>query len=288
MKQSGELRDSGLGYDNAIYWESLHAARGGEFSAVGYPELGEGFNRATYKLRLHALERLLRRSRLFPVVALLEGGVGIGAYAPVWCKAQVKRWTGLDISPTAIEYMTRQFPSGRFSTADLCNREELEELLGESRFDLVTAIDILYHIVDDNNFAEALGNLARRVHPGCGFVISDIFCNQDLRIAPHVKRRSLRTYVRVLEPLGFRLVEREQVFAVIGHSEVPPKGVADLFVSAAWRVSAKLIRECPTSARNAVGAAVVHGLAPVDSAIRYTGLTKGSNLELALFRRSSL
>src|SRR5215472_16791687 len=146
-------------YRNAGYWQSLHAERAGEFSAVGYPELGDGFNRTTYKLRLHALQRLLQRCAVSRVTSLLEGGVGIGAYAPIWRKFQIKRWVGLDISGTAVEQMSKAFPAGEFHKVDLCDGMETDAALGASRFDLVTAIDILYHIVDDGSFANALSNL---------------------------------------------------------------------------------------------------------------------------------
>lgn len=274
-------------YANAAYWESLHAKRSGEFSAVGYPELGEGFNRATYELRLQALERLLKRNGAPQPVSLLEGGVGIGAYAPVWRTLQVRRWIGLDISTTAVERVAREFPTGQFYTVDLSNGDELDAVLGSFQFDLVTAIDILYHVVEDGNFRDAVSNLANRVRPEGLLVVSDIFCRQDCMPAAHVKRRSLKSYMPILEPLGFRLVGREQVFAVIGYSEIRTTGFSDILLSTAWRGIAKLVRTCPAAARGLAGTTAVFGLKPLDALLRGMGLGRGSNLELALFQRIS-
>jgi hypothetical protein len=274
-------------YSNAGYWESLHAERVGEFSAVGYPELGEGFNRATYELRLHALQRLLKRCPASQVTSLLEGGVGIGAYAPVWRKLQVQRWIGLDISGTAIEQMSKKFAWGQFRKADLCDGAEIEAALGSSQFDLVTAIDILYHIVDDGSFRNALRNLSSRVRLTGHFVLSDIFCQKECMPAAHVKRRSLKAYETILKPLGFRLITREQVFAIIGHSEIRMAGMSDKLLSAAWRGTAKFVRTFPAGARNLVGTAAAYALKPLDAPLRGMGLGRGSNLELALFRRVS-
>jgi hypothetical protein len=287
MRLNCNAGQPGTEYRNAVYWESIHEKRAGEFSAVGYPELGEGFNRVTYSLRLQAVERLLRRCGAPQPVILLEGGVGIGAYAPLWRELGVSRWIGLDISATAVEQMARKYPAGEFRTADLCNREELDVVLGSSRFDLVTAIDILYHIVDDGNFCEALDNLASRVSLDGLFLLSDIFSRQDCTPAKHVKRRSLDSYYKILEPCGFRLLGRGQVFGVIGYGEIPSAGVADTLLSTAWRGAAKLVRTCPAAARGLVGTAAGHGLKPLDAAVRAAGLGRGSNLELALFRRVS-
>jgi SAM-dependent methyltransferase len=274
-------------YENAGYWESLHAERSDEFSAVGYPELGEGFNRATYELRLQALQRLLKRCGASQMTSLLEGGVGIGAYAPVWGKLQVQRWVGLDISSTAIEKMSKKFPEGEFHKADLCEGAEIDAALGDAQFDLVTAIDILYHIIDDGSFLNALSNLASRVRPTGHFVASDIFCQNECMPARHVKRRSVTTYQSILKPRGFGLIAREQVFAVIGYSEIRLPGVRDKLLSAGWRATAKIVRTCPAGARNLVGTAAVHALKPWDAVLRGMGLGRGSNLELAIFQRTS-
>ena len=91
MKLTAKAVEKTVVYQNAAYWESLHADWAGRFSAVGYPELGEGFNLATYELRLNALKRVLKCCGAPHVTSLLEGGVGIGAYAPVWRSLQVKR-----------------------------------------------------------------------------------------------------------------------------------------------------------------------------------------------------
>ena len=113
-------------YINASYWESLHSDLKGSFGAVGYPELGEGFNRATYTLRLEAVERMLKRQRVLPVNDLLEGGVGIGAYGPLWEKSGVARWTGLDIAVSAIEHVAKKYPCHQFLVADLSNKTEAD------------------------------------------------------------------------------------------------------------------------------------------------------------------
>ena len=274
-------------YVNVSYWESLHALRNGDLSAVGYPELGEGFNRSTYRMRLQALERLLRRGHAWPIERLLEGGVGIGAYAPLWQRAGVGSWTGLDISGTAIERLRQTYPAQQFYVADLGDKAGMDSVLKDSRFPLVTAIDVLYHIVNDNAFGDALGSLALRVQPGGYLVVSDIFGSRDCLTAAHVKRRAITSYERILDPLGFRLSDLEPVVALLGdcgpHS---PRSVGNLLLRSGWRVAAKCIRVTPARARDLVGTLVAEILKPLDAALRASGMSKGVNLELALFRRA--
>ncbi len=67
-------------YQNATYWFSIHARFQGSLDAGGYAGYGEPFNRETYKLRLKALNRPLRRTEITRSGALLEAAVGVGAY----------------------------------------------------------------------------------------------------------------------------------------------------------------------------------------------------------------
>jgi SAM-dependent methyltransferase len=275
-----------MAYENRSYWRSLHEAERGRFSAVGYPELGEGFNRAAYRLRLGAAERLLRRAGAVPLGELLEGAVGIGAYGPLWEKLGVRAWTGLDLSPAAVEAVTRRYPAHRFRVADLTRLDEAALEPPGARFDLVTAIDVLYHLVEDRSFEAALSGLAGRVRPGGLLLVSDVFCPEVRQVAPHVKRRPLAAYQAVLEPLGFRPLDREPVFSLLGDPvRRPERPVLDGVLYNAWRVVAKLVRTTPAPLRSPLGFAVATSLWPLDAVLRGLGVSRGSNLELAAFRR---
>jgi len=77
-----------LHYDREAYWRQLHQEHAGSLDAVGYPELGRGYNEITYAIRLGAAERILRRGHCDPR-NLLEGAVGVGAYGGLWKKLGV-------------------------------------------------------------------------------------------------------------------------------------------------------------------------------------------------------
>ncbi|GIW56942.1 MAG: hypothetical protein KatS3mg082_3346 [Nitrospiraceae bacterium] len=265
------------------YWDSLHRAHPGQFAAVGYSALGEGFNREAYRrLRFPALRALLIRQGVRPRT-LLEAGVGTGAYARLWRELGVTEWVGVDISGTAVATLRTRFPKGEFYVLDLARPGPV---LGSRTFDLVTAIDVLYHIVADEDFETALVWLARRVGPRGHLVVSDVFTDSPWgRRFPHVKRRPMVAYQGILEPLGLRLVDREPVFSILGDS-VPDGSVRGRMLYEVWRVIQKSIRMMPERFRSAYGAGVVRILFPFDRTICRLIDSRGIVLELAIFGRT--
>lgn len=85
---------------------------------------------------------------------------------------------------------------------------------------------------------------------------------------------------------GLALAGREPIFSILG-DPVPRSGlhVSDQAMLAAWRVIARLVLYSPEAVRDAAGAAVATLARPVDALLRRAGLSRGVNLELALFTR---
>lgn len=263
------------------YWQNLHEKHRTRLSAVGYAGLGEGFNRESYRLlRLPAVQRLITRHQLKPR-SLLEAGVGVGAYASLWHELGVVDWVGLDISSVAVEDLQKRFPHGEFHVTDITRPGTALE--GKA-FDVVVAIDVLYHIVEDDLFERALRWLASRTRNGGCFICSDVFTDSPWggRFS-HVKRRPLSVYERVLGPLGLRLVDREPVFAILGDPVPAGHWRRGWGLFSIWRVLQKSIRLMPERLKDIYGAAVVNAFLPVDTILRYSGVTRGINLELAFF-----
>jgi SAM-dependent methyltransferase len=276
----------GAGYTPQGYWSDLHLVQRGTLAAVGWPALGEGFNRETYRLRLAAARQAVSRGG-YTGGSLLEAAVGVGAYAPLWADLNVSRWTGLDISPEAIDDLAARWPEHRFLTEDLASRD-FGGGLGSEQFALVTAIDVLFHLTDDDAFTTALENLAARVEPGGLLVLTDVFVDAPSEGASHVRHRPLGQHARPLAGHGLELVHREPVFAILDEADpgVPPSWKGRL-LRMAWRVLSGLLRVTPGRLRDRVGTVLVRAVAPLDAALRRAGVASGANLELAVFRRAS-
>jgi SAM-dependent methyltransferase len=231
--------------------------------------------------------RLLGRNAVPAGAALLEAAPGVGAYGPVWRRLGVSRWVGLDISGDAVAHCRRRYPWGTFLRQDLAEAAWPAEAARESGFDVVTAIDVLYHLTDDAAFETALKGLAARLRPGGLLVVSDVFVERDRRIAAHVKRRPLEAYRRVLGP-ELELADREPVFAILGDPVPRPGAALDGALSLAWRGLARGVQAVPAAWRSAAGGAAVLALWPLDGLLRALGAARGVNLELALFRRRNV
>jgi 2-polyprenyl-3-methyl-5-hydroxy-6-metoxy-1,4-benzoquinol methylase len=271
------------GYDPATYWPELHRRERGRLAAVGWPRLGEGFNRESYRLRLRAAERALREAGHARPVSVLEAAVGVGAYAPLWTRFGVRRWTGVDISPHAVADLRERFPEHRFVVADLAE-PSFEEHLGDERFSLVTAIDVLFHLTDDAAFDRALHHLVRHVDRGGALVVTGVFTAETTQRVAHVRQRPLATFLDALEPRGFRLEHVEPVFAVLAEPfPASSRSLRHLLPVAVWGFVWALLMASPPSARDRLGAFVVRALGPLDRALRERGLARGVNLEVAVF-----
>src|SRR5262249_33133251 len=155
----------------------------------------------------------------------------------------------------------------------------LQRALGEGTFDLVTAIDVLYHLVSDDDFERGLRALGARVRYGGHLLLSDVFVEAPTSIAAHVPRRPMDTYTRILGELGLELAAREPVFAILGdpviHRGFRPH---ELLLSSVWRVLSKTIRTVPARSRDLVGAFCARLLVPVDAMLRRSRIGRGTNL----------
>lgn len=203
----------------------------------------------------------------------------------MWQDLGVEDWTGLDISTSVVEENRKRFPSARFHCLDLTGvHNDAWDAAGEpGTFDLVTAIDVLYHIVDDGAFAAAVANLTRFVAPGGLLVVSDIFVAQPQLTASHVRRRPVEAYLAAGVPLT--VLDREPIFAILGDPiRRPGFHAKDEILFGVWRMLQKGLRLAHPKVRDGLGSWVTRALAPLDQALR--PFVAGINLELLALRRT--
>ena len=276
-------------YIPAEYWRNLHERHPDELTAVGFDLLGEGYNKNTYQLRFGAVDNLLKRQHVnLHNEDVFEAAVGIGAYGPFWARFGVHEWNGCDICPNAVDSVSAQWPRGRFFTADISNVCGLKRNLGRpSRtYRLVTAVDVMYHIVDNGKWESALGNLADLVAPGGHLLVSDVFCPRERQVAAHVRRRPMGAWNQVLNTHRLRLIDREPVYSILGDpTPCSPFDVTGRVLQAVWWTISHIVQFTPERWRNGVGAAISKRLMPVDRFLCRKIMRPGLSLEMALFRK---
>jgi SAM-dependent methyltransferase len=187
-------------YRPAEYWSS-RLGRDFSLRGVGHVGYSERYNEWMYRQKRYALRRILP-ARTGAVRALDVGsGVGWVVNELVAAGYDVE---GCDISPMAVERLEARFPGRSFFTHALGDGALPRD---DASFDVVTILDVTYHIVDDSLWARGLGELARVLRTGGHLVVIDRFGDEDEDKAAHVRFRSRRLWESAGAEVGLRLEE---------------------------------------------------------------------------------
>ena len=135
-----------------------------------------------------------------PAAKVLDIGCGIGRIAPLYLDAGLQ-YTGIDVSPTAIEVAKTKCPDGRFlvgSALDI-DTKQLE------RYDLASVIYVFMHFVDDNHWSELIRRISGHLNIGGGLLFADTFPAETSRPEQHVAFRPIKTYCEEFDMCGLEL-----------------------------------------------------------------------------------
>ncbi len=186
-------------FDSQPFW-SRRLEEQPALTGTGTAPFGPLYQRWLYKLKEVAIKKLLRpyRDRL-QSAEVLNVGCGTGYFEPFFARYGAGHVTGVDFVKSAIETLRRKHTPYEYLTADIS--EPLpEDLIGRT-FNLVTAIDVLYHIVDESSYRAALGNLCRLCHPQGGLLLwTDAPGRENNPAQSHCRYRSWSDYDRILSP----------------------------------------------------------------------------------------
>jgi 2-polyprenyl-3-methyl-5-hydroxy-6-metoxy-1,4-benzoquinol methylase len=196
-------------YDPEKYWAERYKEI--DLTKSGHIDLPESYNRWLYRRKKERLLDGLRKAGFNPKGAsVLEIATGTGVYVEMWKALGVSKLAGIDISENATNALKLRFPEYSFHKRDL-SLPGLTSVTGTD-FDLVTAVDMLYHIVSDQDFPVALENLAQSCKPGGYFAIHDFFMLHREVDFGYIKLRTLKSYQTALAKAGFEIVSRTPTF----------------------------------------------------------------------------
>lgn len=181
-------------FDQAAYWIERHERYRGNILAVGnedYDQAGNEQNRREHDARLANALKIIRPK------TVLDLGCGYGRAAPVFLEAGCA-YTGVDVSPVAIADARTRLPGARFIVGDLNYWDTVE------RFDLVAALWVMIHIVEDMAWLSLVERCLSWVAPGGSFLMVNRFPRMTDRPQVHTKQRQISEYLPVLAKYGFR------------------------------------------------------------------------------------
>jgi SAM-dependent methyltransferase len=222
-------RESTQRYEPAEYWENRLRQRF-DLTGVGYGSLGPVYNARMYAARERALDRALQVcDRSLRGSSVLDVGCGSGFYTNYFLQREVGEYVGMDITQVSVETLRRTYPQLRFEVGDVTATRPTVS----SVFDLVLAADVLFHIVDDEAFSQAIANISAWLAPGGLAVISDIFPRYPFQNAAHCRYRSMAGYQALFAQSGLRIIHTQPIFALL---QPPPYGVqaSPMWLAYAW------------------------------------------------------
>jgi len=190
------------------YWEKRLNK---DFSLAGVGSFGAGleYNTWLYKARLYVLKRLLKEKDIdYQGGSVLDVGVGTGFYINFWEKLGVNNITGIDITAKSVATLKKKHPNYQFVKADISSNV----LPLNKKFDIITAFDILFHIVQEKDFEQAIKNIKAFSHKDSIILITDCFVKVYKPMPGYQNYRTLKHYRRVLNKYGMQIEIIKPIF----------------------------------------------------------------------------
>lgn len=196
----------------ADFWEDRLGSDWTE-TGVGYRALGKPFNVWMYRLRRELFLESIGDSEIITGGAkVFDIGSGTGFYVKLWRELGAGRIVGSDITKAAVGNLREKFPDDEFHQFDAA---EPELPIPAGSVDIVSAMDILFHITDDDGHAQAIKNAAALLRPGGHFVFSENFLHVPEQRGPRQANRSLHRIEREVLDAGLEIVSREPIFVLM-------------------------------------------------------------------------
>jgi SAM-dependent methyltransferase len=213
-------------FDPKAYWEGRLSDRF-NLRSVGHRKLGYSFNRWAYRVRGRVFKRSVR-PLLGPAPAVLDVGSGTGFYLDAWREVGARSVTGSDLTEVAVKRLGRRYPSLDLAQLDIGSPAASH---GLGTFDAISAMDVLFHLIDDDAYRRAFTNLAAMLRPGGLLVFSEDFVRGGRRAVPHRVSRPIGDVESAVRDAGLEPVLRTPVFFLMNTPLDAEAGLLDWW----WR-----------------------------------------------------
>lgn len=198
----------------ARYWED-RLRKNWSLAGVGYLGYGVHYNRWLYRLREHVFAKhvapLCQNSRDLDVI---DVGSGTGFYVDLWMTSGARSVTACDISPFAVQQLAAKYPTLKVCQLDIGNDLDNAAIRNE-KFAIVSAFDVLFHIISDEKYQRAIANISALCAPGGYFVFSENLPRYRAIRTQEQANRRLENVSSLLEASGFRIIRKVPMFVLM-------------------------------------------------------------------------
>lgn len=198
-------------FDPRVYWEKRLAGTSG-LQGVGYLGLGQAFNQWMYRVRRKVFMRTVRRHVPTPSdLCVLDTGSGTGEYLRNWRLLGARAVEGSDLTEVAVDRLRAEFPDIGIRQLDITEPGALPK----DRYDAISCMDVLFHVVDRDRFMQAIANFSAALRPGGLLIISDNFQHAPSTGETHFVARSLDEFSDALIANGLEPMDRRPMFHLL-------------------------------------------------------------------------
>lgn len=232
-------------YNPAEFWESRYQIF--DITTSGHIDLPLAYNGWLYKMKTGKVAKLLDKyTGSMQDKKILELGCGTGAYISLWQERGVKELTGIDISQTSVATLKEKFPAYNFFCRDIAD-EELPSFLGVGKYDVITVIGVLVHIVHEEDMLSSLANIAGLAKTNGLVLISDYMLRgeQEARDGEYMKFRNLELFRQNLLDVGLEMVAQVPLYYFMIAPFDTPQAMQKWFLHKAHHALRKFIWKYP-------------------------------------------
>ena len=188
------------------YWENRHKAHDGELTGVGNVRLSDPNNKKDYLFKWEKIKAALLKYSNSNDDCLLDAGCGNGFFT--------RRLLDLGYDVTAFDLTASGVHQARTRVGEKVALYEsaIHNFKCERQFDVVTCIDVLFHVTDDELHQQSFQNLCRLLNPGGFLLIQErLVKDQEVKNNPNAKNSHVRwrsaDYYQRQTPANIELIE---------------------------------------------------------------------------------
>lgn len=188
------------------YWHD-RIARAGRHTGVGHIRISERTNRRRKRALFPLMDSLFAKwlDEGLEGKEVLDAGCGTGIYSDFYL-AHGANVAGVDAAASAIEMARQYVPDATFHHGSLT-----ELPLADASVDVVHCFSVLFHIMDDTDWAAAVKELHRVLRPGGILLLRVEVVPRDQPVAGHQRLRGWPSYAEAFSVHGSRVQEMVRV-----------------------------------------------------------------------------